>query len=375
VAGDKPPYNESMHSRDNNAPILQIEAKKMSEKWRHLRDALPPGSQIIPVLKANAYGLGVNTVLTALSDRNIKCVAVFSLEEAISLRQLNQDCAILLLSEVSPESLSDVMAYQLTPSVHTTAGLSHIIHASETHDQVIPIHLFYNSGANWFGRNTDAFDDLLQQANAALKVKIAGIYTHLPNAESDCGVIGSSTDQHIQSFLSLKSKLESVSFTNGRPLFHCANSDAATYFPSTHLDALRIGKDLLCGVSTLSTTVNNICLLQAGDIIGYGGEYQADAECQIAVINMGYADGLSTRYSNAVVEIAGHCFPIVGRISMDVCFALVPPTHAIRAGEKVVFFSPKGDGLITQDDYAKSMMQNIREVTCALGPRVQKWLS
>lgn len=332
---------------------------------------------VMAVIKANAYGLGVENILPALIDSGVKRVAVFSVEEGAAVRDLNNDLEILLLRAPYSTDINAVVANRITPTFANDYELRAFDAACKAMglSHKVPVALFFNTGMNWFGRKKDMVADaelLMAAAQNAIACRVTDVCSHLPNVEADNGVSDSDTQFHIDNFRKLVA-LYSERLPDGVS-YHIANSQGALSVDQSDYTDVRIGKGLNQDACQLCTSILEICHLRQGDKIGYSGEYVADSDCKIAVLEMGYADGLSTHYQGTQVEIDGVLYPIVGRVAMDVCYAKLPKDATVSLGTMAVFFGPMTYAKLSKESFAKSMNMNVRQVTCILGDRVKRVL-
>ncbi|MDA1353036.1 MAG: alanine racemase [bacterium] len=360
------------HLKDKNGPQIWIHVDQIEANIRAYQ-AIQPNGQLMAVIKANAYGLGIQTIMPALISTKVSIVAVFSVAEGRDIRELNSDITILLLREPDESDYNEVMASRIIPTFANAEPLIHFDAACSAAKRSMPIALFFNTGMNWFGRKSSIKRDasaLVNAASGARSCQVSDVFTHLPNVELDKNEQGSETQEHVREFVALLRDFADALPKHVRT--HVANSQGALSVDQSQFTSMRIGKGLFNNACQLRTTILDICNLDTGESIGYSGEYRADQPCRIAVIEMGYADGLSTHYQDAFVEIGGELYPLVGRVAMDVCYAKIPLNAPAIPGQTVVFFGPKNESQISQDTFAKSMNMNLRQVTCILGSRVKR---
>lgn len=281
---------------------------------------------LIAVIKANAYGVGDYQVALCAIAHNAKYLAVSSLDEAISLRNKNITCPILVLNYVSAQHLFAVIKHDITITV---TSLDHAQKIKASLVTNLKLHIKIDTGMNRIGfKNIEDIKEAL--ALLSDENNIEGIFTHyLDSGNSD----DKTTLSQYQQFSNIINELN-FDFK----YIHLANSDAIIGFDDSISNAARAGIALF-GISSFNSDLKPVCSfytkithikqVTADDTISYGGTYQAKDNEWIATIPIGYADGLDRRNQDQYVFVNGYLAKIVGRICMDMCMISLPKYEPI----------------------------------------------
>lgn len=322
---------------------LTIDTKAFLHNFK-IAQRCAKGAQVMPVVKANAYGHGIENLINAL--QLTEALAVSCVEEAEQLRALGFDKAIHLLEGFfEPAELKHIQQLNLTPVIHQPWQLTAL--KNFTFQTPQRFWLKVNTGMNRLGFSFEKAPDILKQMRA-----ITGIHpdihlmTHFSDADNHHSL---KTTKQLSLFESLKNQT--------RGYLSAANSTALLNYPKSHFHWVRPGimlygispfthisaKDLdLKPVMTLSSKLIAINDCRKGDAVGYCSQWIASKDSKIGCVAMGYADGYPRHVKNGTpVLIQGKMVPIVGRISMDMlCVDLTG--HPSKIGDVVTLW---GDGL------------------------------
>jgi len=323
--------------------------------------------EIIPVIKANAYGHGAIPIFQFLIKKGVKCFAVSLLEEALELRALNQDVKIIMMGAILKDDLKSASVHHIDITIYSLEILKDIV------DEKVPlsIHLKVDTGMNRYG--IKGLHDIKQAINTIEKhphIFFEGIYTHFATANEN--------EMYYMTQLNhMKEVLNSIA--HKPPMIHISNSSSTlkyekNYDFTTHIRygislyglSLDDPKPDLKPVMCLKSKVVQIKDLKKGEHLGYGASYQAKQDEKIAILPIGYADGFIRKNKDGYVEIDHKLYPLVGIICMDACFIKIDET--VKLGDIVTLFG----GLISVDDVAKRLDTINYEVTCQISYRVPK---
>lgn len=318
-------------------PVASINLAALRYNLARVRE-FAPHSAVMSVIKANAYGHDVKAVAEALADSD--AFAVARLSEGVQLRQQGIEKPIVLLEGVNTEA--DFVAaanYQLSPVIH----LHSQVQLLQTIKLPKPLQfnwLMIDSGMHRLGITPEqapmALELLKASANLADEI---GLMSHFANSD----LVGDSRNQQqLSPMLDLRDQTG---------LAVClANSAAVMSFPESHLDWVRPGL-MLYGISPfddksgpelglkpvmqLKTQLIAVYDIEAGEEVGYGGDWTAEVPTRIGVASIGYGDGYSRHLSNkSVVLLHGQKTPVVGRVSMDtICLNLNDVEQAVVGDE------------------------------------------
>jgi alanine racemase len=348
---------------------LRVSLSALRHNAELLRNLVGPTHAAF-VVKGNAYGHGAVDTALAIEGLATK-VCVYSLDEAIELRDGGITAQILVMGPIPPGSLDDAIAAKVEMALWDTRGYARDLAAAAQRGRTrARAHIKINTGLNRLGLAADELADAVEDYGQMTDLEIAGVFSHLAAAEE---LDSPYTMQQLDRFNRAYASAEPVLAARGPlPIRHIAASAAAMLWPQTRLDMSRFGIALY-GLWPSSQTreamnggklplepalsyVTEIVAVQqiaAGEPVGYGTTFHVPRPTRIGVIPVGYADGIPRALSNiGAVLIDGARCAIVGRVAMNMCF--VDLTHAPNAhtGSAVTLIGRDGSEEITADDWA-----------------------
>jgi alanine racemase len=328
------------------------------------------GSPLLPMVKANGYGLGAVEVVRALESVDPWGFGVASVDEGVALRAAGITRPILIASPLLPQWIEPCLEFDLRPSIGDPAALEAWAARSNR-----PFHLEIDTGMSRAGVRWNDLSALSRLRSALASAEgWEGIFTHFLSAESDEEVTARQWDRFQQVLQSLPRRPR---------LVHAANSAAALRGQCYAADLIRPGIFLYGGtaggarqprpVAALRARVVAIRSISAGDTVGYEAAWQADRGSVIATLGVGYADGLPRSARNGAltsrlreIELNGRLAPVVGHVTMDMCMAAVD--HSIAIGDVATIYG----GLVSVDRQAEVAGTVSYELLTRLGPRVAR---
>jgi alanine racemase len=337
--------------------------------------AYAPGSKVMAVIKANAYGHGLVSTALALGDADAYAVA--RLEEGITLRAAGVRAPIVLLEGVfNAEQLAEAAHHRFELVVHDPLQVKLLEAHRDPRRFVIWIKM--DTGMNRLGFRPESFGPALARLRAltvpALELRAM---THLARADERSEPM---TLAQIEKF---ESTLAATGLTGAQRLATSIGNSAGTLgHPRAHGEWVRPGLALygvspfadataadhgLKPVMTLETTVLTVREVKRGETVGYAGAWRAERDSAIAILAAGYGDGLPRHLVNGTpVLIAGARYPLVGRVSMDMIAVDVTGAPKVTAGSKANIW---GDGLPVEEVAAHAETIPY-ELLCGVSQRV-----
>lgn len=322
--------------------------------------------EIIAVVKANAMGLGLLEFSKFLIKNGITFLAVSTVEEAVRLRQAKIDTKILMLSPVySKKDIETLLDNNIIMTIGSLQGLDILENILENRDEDAQVHLKIDTGLGRYGFLYDS-PEIIEVFEKIKRIKIIGSFTHFSKP-----IDKKWTSQQFNRFLDAVARIKSSGYNPG--ILHCSSTTAALKYPEMKLNAVRIGsafqgrtlvKELaLKRIGTLKTNIEEIKIVPKGYNISYSNSYKTKRETQIAIIPVGYKDGLFMKKSrdsfsfkdniistliefkkifkdNSIkVEINNKEYKIIGRVGMY--HSIVDITGAdIKVGDEVLINLP-----------------------------------
>jgi alanine racemase len=327
---------------------LEVNLSQLRKNLLAIRAYVSP-AKVMPMIKANAYGHGVDGVAPYL-EPDVDAFGVALVEEAIHLRELGISKPILVAGGILPGQIPLFLEHDLTLTASSPELLAAAEAAAEAANKKLTVHLKIDTGMERVGVHYYEAESFLEQSLKCNHVLIEGVYTHFANSE-DPELIHAR--QQLDRFLDVLRFYEKRSLPV--PLRHMANSGAVLQFPESHMDMVRPGV-MLYGIYPVGVahTVEIAPALRwishaafskvtlPGHPVSYGSLWQSDVPTRIVTVPCGYADGYFRRMTNlAQVMIKGKRYPQVGRICMDQ-FMVNAGEDDIRPGDEIVLL---GDGI------------------------------
>ncbi|MBM3072743.1 catabolic alanine racemase DadX [Lelliottia sp. RWM.1] len=348
-------------------PILaQLDLKALRDNLQIVRRAAP-GSRVWSVVKANAYGHGIDRIWSALNATD--GFALLNLEEAILLRERGWKGPILLLEGFfHADDLPLLDKYRLTTSVHSNWQIKALQNAKL--QAPLDIYVKVNSGMNRLGFQPERVHTVWKQLRALQNVSEMTLMAHFADAEKPDGINDAMT------------RIEQAAEGLDCPR-SLSNSAATLWHPEAHYNWVRPGIILygaspsgqwqdvansgLKPVMTLRSEIIGVQTLKAGDTVGYGSRYSATGEQRIGIVAGGYADGYPRLAPTGTpVWVDGVRTGTVGTISMDMMAVDLTPCPQAGIGSPVELWGNE----VKIDDVASAAGTVGYELMCALAPRV-----
>ncbi len=327
---------------------------------------LAPGTQLLAVVKANAYGHGLMRLLPALADAD--GLALVELDAAIALRAAGYTRRILLLEGFfTAEELAEVAARRLAVVVHSEKQMR-MLEAARV-EPPLEVFVKINTGMNRLGIAPADVVRTVERLNHCESVAVLRLMTHLARADEDDGV-----SEPIARFTAACRGMpypRSLANSAGVVRYADVGGDivrpgimlyGASPFPNDSAEAIGVRP-----VMTLRSEIIAVQALRTNDSVGYGAAYTAYGERRIGVIACGYADGYPRFAANGTpVLVCGRRVPVAGRVSMDMITVDITAVPEANVGSPVVLW---GEGLPV-DDVASAASTVGYELLCAVAPRV-----
>jgi alanine racemase len=343
-------------------------------------------SELIGVIKADAYGHGAVKFAQILQKKGCKTFAIATLQEAIVLREAGFKEDIIMLGLVPDMYADTVVKYDIIPAVCNSENVKAFDDEAHRQGKVCKVILVADTGMGRIGYQADdiptAIADI-KRINELPNTKIVGIFSHMSVAD-----IVDKTYAYGQKekFDRLCDALTAAGIRI--PMKTLANSASIMEIPEVHYDACRAGI-ILYGLypsdevdraqlslkPVMSVKANIVHLKEVGEgfSVSYGRKFISKRPSKIATIALGYADGYPRPYSpNAKVIVNGVVCPIAGNICMDQCMIDVTDVPDVKMGDEVIVMGSDGVNTVSADDIAHATGTINYEITCALGQRLPK---
>jgi len=361
------------------ATYASIDLDALRTNLRILRKAAAP-SAICAVVKANAYGHGSIPVALTLAEEGIEWLAVALVEEGIRLRLAGIKTPILVLEGFIAEAGDELTRHQLTPVLYREDHLPALSKLARSKTPV-PFHLKIDTGMTRLGITVDELPKLLDSLEAFPNLKLDGLMTHFANADLR-------DDQKNNEQLRLYRAARDLVLKRGHSprYFHAANGAATLESSDGEFNLVRPGLPLygispfmsgsnekfrpVMGLKTRPLQIKNI---KQGTSVSYGGLYKAPSDRRIAVLPVGYADGLPRRLSQGGYALTeGERAPFIGAVCMDMAMIDVTDIPTFNYTSEVTLLGGNGVDEIDAWQWATWEDTIPWEITCRIGIRVTR---
>lgn len=335
---------------------LEIDLDALDHNVGQLRALLGPGVELIAVVKANAYGAGVEGIAPALGAAGVDRFATVWVREAVELRRSGVTRPILVLGHAFPEDAAAAIRDELTLTVHSRELAEALDREARAAGTVATVNIHVDTGLRREGLVPQEAVALAHHIEGLSAVRVAALSTHMANAdEAD----DSYSDVQEAAFAEVLKELPGVA------LVHTANTATAARRPESRHRGVRIGLALhgaqpentpplqLRPVLSLKARVARVVDVAKGEGVSYGLTWRASGPGTCALVPVGYGDGWRRTLGNrGAVLIGGERRPIRGRVCMDQFLADVTGDATVAEGDEVVLIGAQGSGRITVEEVA-----------------------
>lgn len=306
--------------------------------------------KICAVVKADAYGLGVENVIPIIDDE-VDFYAVVSVMEALELRKISLEKPILILGAANLKYANECAKSNIRLSISTVQEVEYL---NKNLTEKIKVHLKINTGMNRYGITTlKELKAVEREINKSDKIVVEGVYTHFATKSSDLAFI----EKQYEKFQKM---LKNILYKD--IIVHCASSFVILNDKKKLCNMCRLGFSLygdlydrlnIKNVVEVRAKVMFIHTISNGETVGYDRTYTANKKTKIAVCSMGYADGFARNLSNKFkVLINGQWASVVGRVCMDCFMVDVTKIKNVYVGSTVTILGEDGKNKITLSDIA-----------------------
>ena len=349
---------------------IELDPSALAHNATVFRTTLSPGTQLLAVVKANAYGHGLEEV-SGFAEEVVDWFGVHTAAEARALRRAGVGKPILVMGVVPPTEMRDLdngvhLLVSSSPAMEWVADYRSRCGVS------LPVHLKVDTGTKRQGVAVEEIDKVVNTAVGS-GIEIVGLATHFANIEDTL-----EHDFALQQLDRFHNAIDRVAKCLGGepPLIHAACSAASLLFRSTDFTLARVGislyghwpsretklswslehgtdrPELRPGLSWRAM-VGQLQPVQRGETVGYGRTWRANRDTMLAVIPVGYADGYPRELGNrARIAVKGCDAPVVGRVCMNILMADVTDLPGISIGEPVTLIGADDGAVITVEDLA-----------------------
>ena len=366
----------------------EISLDNLNHNYHALREKLPSECRFLGVVKADAYGHGAVPVSRHLKELGTEFLAVSNFEEATQLRCNGIRGPILILGYTPVKYAEDLAKMGIRQEVHSLEYARALNERLKGLHRRLRVHIKLDTGMSrlgFFAYNHEQTVEELKEVARMDNLLIEGIFTHFPVADSIDGADENFTRTQFERFTSMLTTLQGVGI---KPeIRHCCNSGASILYPEYAMDMIRPGiatygvlpsGDLrgridLKPVMSLRSTIFQIRDFEPNITVSYGRTYTTRDPERIAVVGIGYADGLSRSFSNNISFLLhGKRVPQVGRICMDMCMIDISRVPEAQVNDVVTVFGEDGGDGIEVESLSNRLNTIPYEILCGINKRIPR---
>ena len=368
---------------------IEINGEAIEKNVRKLKSILSKSCQFMAVVKADGYGHDSKVVSEYAIKGGASQLGVATLKEGIKLRSSGVNKPILVLGNLyTKKDLIIAFKNDLMPTISSLRECLICNNIGKQFGLKFSLHLKVDTGMSRLGFESDKFIEEFEKIKSFQNISIEGIYSHLSSADEDNSLDPkSSTQLQRLKFRELLKQINVDSFHNIK--IHLANSAGMLLNKDFHFDMVRVGLSMY-GYSPLAKIDKNLCLKPAlflkvkvafirvidqGVRVSYGGKFVSSRKTKLAVLSIGYADGVPRNLSGKIkVIFKNKLYPQVGSITMDQMMVDITGSDEIKLGSTMVLLGSEGDKTISPIDWARESNTIPWEILCSFKnrlPRIQ----
>ena len=328
--------------------VLETDLQAIEHNLRVFSRHLHGNTRIISVIKASAYGSGSEELAKFLEFKRVTYVAVAFVDEGVQLRKAGIRLPVIILNP-DRQGIPEMLQYQLEPEIYDINQLKALVSYLDAGTKDFKIHLKLDTGMHRLGFSDENLEQLCQiLKDCRDQIRVQTIFSHLSSSEDP----GDDTFTHHQAQVFQQNYTYITDKIGYKPDRHLLNSSGIIRFPEYHFEYVRLGLGLygidstgifagkLEKAHTLKAAVVQIKNIKSAATVGYNRKGKATKDGQIAIINIGYADGLMRLAGNGHyhVRIRGRDYPIMGSVCMDLTIIDIGTDSGIMVGDEVIIF-------------------------------------
>lgn len=364
---------------------VEISRSQIADNYRAIQRVVGDAVAVMPVVKADAYRHGAIEVSRVLVDNGAQWLAVSNVEEGVALRAAGIPVRILVTADFLPVGRAALCEHRLTPVIHELGQIADLNELGVSRSEQMPFHLKIDTGMSRLGTRAAA-SDIAAALNANPCIQLEGLMTHFASVSNFTTM---QTDEQIARFFEIVEDLREIGIT--APYIHLSSTGGIAYRRSeTWGNMVRPGLGIYGYVSAMrgaghsnQLTVRPVMRWKAAvlavkeipkdALVGYEATFQAPETMRIAILAVGYADGIPHRLSNSGhVLVGGKPARIVGAVSMDLTTIDVTHCPEVQIGQAVTILGSEGEFTISAQDIACQAGTISYSVLCGISSRVKR---
>jgi len=354
---------------------LIVNMNNIKHNINQLQKYVGPKVEIMPVIKARSYGTGIGSMPEFFDDLGIKILAVAVVDEGIALRSRDYSGEVFILNQPLNDEIEMILKFNLTVNICEYHFIELLNKAALKQNKKVKVHLEIDTGMGRTGIKPDEIEKYIKLLKNSASIKVEGICTHFSSSDSNPLYTKKQIDIFNQMVNIFKKSFK-------LKYIHACNSAGIINFKEAHYNLVRPGialyghlpvenlqeKIKLLPATKLETKISHIHDIKEGESVSYNRSYIAKRSTKVAVIPLGYADGIMRSYSGKVV-IKGELAAIIGIINMDSFMVDITDIKSVEVGDYVYLWDNEN---ITLEDVAKGCQTISYEILSRLAPRIVK---
>jgi len=366
--------NELLQQK-NHRTVLEINMENILHNLNYYRSLLKKSTKIMVMVKAFSYGSGSFEIASWLQHQKVDYLGVAYVDEGIELRKSGINLPIMVMNP-NFESFRQLIEYKLEPEIYSFSALNEFNKTAQKYTvNPYPVHIKIDTGMRRLGFDVTETTLLIENLKISKFVKVQSVFSHL--VASDEPQQDDFTKKQITDFKNTARKIsKAINYSFDR---HILNSSGIERFRNAQFEMVRLGiglygispnnQDKLKNVSTLKTHISQIKEVKAGETVGYSRKGKIKKDTRVAILPIGYADGLNRKLSNGKgkVLINGKLAPFIGNICMDMSMINLKNILA-KEGDEVIIFNEQ----LTVSQLAKLIGTIPYEVFTSISGRVKR---
>lgn len=374
-------YSSSNHQQQR--AWVNINHQALINNVQELKNFLNPKTQLMAVIKADAYGHGAVKVAKTILQSGVDSLAIATLSEGIELREAGITVSILILGAINTaDEVKEIVKYDLEPTLCTPSQTLIFAETLEYLNATLPVHLKLDTGMSRLGTHWHLAVDFVEYIQQFPQLHLSSIYSHLATADDvNTSIMALQHSRFEEAISALKASGIHI------PRLHLANSAGTLSDRNLHYDMVRVGLALY-GISPAPHLKDKVKLQPALEVkaritqiktlpphtgVSYSHTFKCDRPIKIAVVGIGYADGIPRLLSNKMkVIIQGKFAAQIGNITMDQIMLNITDFSDLEVGEIVTLLGKEGSLEITADDLANTIGTISWEILCSFKHRLPR---
>ena len=369
---------------------IEVSGSAIENNVQQIKSILKPDCKFMAVVKADGYGHDAIFVSEYAIRGGADALGVATLREGINLRKSGIKIPILVLGNIfDQKDLSICFNYHLMPTVSSLSDCLICNNIGKKNLKKFPIHLKIDTGMSRLGFRINDFIENFNTIKLLEYIKVDGIYSHLATADEDNALKEGSFTQNQK--IKFESILKEIKIDdNSEIITHLSNSAGTLLGEDFHFDMVRVGlsmygynpvlywkKDIkLRPALALKSKVSFIREIDKDIGVSYGMKFITQRRTKLAVVSIGYADGINRKLSNQInLMFKSKYFPQVGNITMDQLMIDITDSDEIFEGSTVVLLGSEGGNSITPIEWANTCESIVWEILCAFKNRLPRVLT